>query len=216
MSEETTKKPSKKKYYDNVNVGKRTKQVVYLVEQNDKPAMFEQFIKNSDKKQTVVIAKSKRRADELSVYLNAKEIKATAIHGNHRVEQMLEATKSFNSGELNILITTDRILQALEFTNIESIINYDLPPEHEDYFDRLILVDEIGESISFVCPEEERYLSIIEIRLKNEIPQEELEGFVPAVVNEVVHSKKEKKKKPRHLKNKTRKVSKSEDKKEEE
>lgn len=216
MSEETTKKPSKKKYYDNVNVGKRTKQVVYLAQLNDKPAMFEQFIKNNNKKQTAVVVRSKRRADELSAYLNAKEIKATSIHGNHRVEQMVEATKAFNSGEINILITTDRILQALELTDIRTIINYDLPPEHEDYFDRLILVDEVGESISFVSPQEERYLSIIEIRLKDEIPQEELEGFVPEVADEVVHSKKEKKKKPRHLKNKTRKVSKSEDKKEEE
>ena len=108
MSEETTKKPSTKKYYDNVSVGKRTKQVVYFAQQNDKPAMFEHFIKNSDKKQTVVITKSKRRADELSAYLNAKEIKATAIHGNLRVQQIEEAAKAFNSSELNILITTDK------------------------------------------------------------------------------------------------------------
>jgi len=214
MSEETTKKYSKKKYYDNVNLGKRTKQVVYFAQQQDKAAMFEFYIKNSDKKQTVVVVRSKRRADELSAYLNAKEIKAVAIHGNHRVEHLVEVAKTFKSGELNILITTDKILQSLELKNIETIINYDLPSEHEDYFSRLILVDEVGESISFVSPEEEGYLAVIEIRLKNEIPQEELEGFV-ASNDEVAHSSKEKKKKPRHRNRKTRKVVKSDDKEEE-
>lgn len=214
MSEETTKKYSKKKYYDNVNLGKRTKQVVYFAQQQDKAAMFEFYIKNSDKKQTVVVVKSKRRADELSAYLNAKEIKATAVHGNHRVEHIVEVSKTFKSDELNILITTDKILQSLELKNIETIINYDLPSQHEDYFSRLILVDEIGESISFVSPEEEGYLAIIEIRLKNEIPQEELEGFVPTN-DEVTHASKEKKNKARHRNRKTRKVVKSDDKEEE-
>jgi len=191
MSEETTKKPSIKKYYDNVNVGKRTKQLVYFSEQQDKPSMFELYIGRSEKKQSAVVVKSKRRADELCLYLNSKDIKATAIHGNHRKEQIDKEAEEFNTGRINILITTDKILQSLELKNIETIINYDLPPEHEDYFSRLILVDEVGESISFVSPEEEGYLAVIEIRLKDEIPQAELEGFV--ATQNVAHSTKEKK-----------------------
>ena len=213
MSEETTKKFSKKKYYDNVNVGKRTKQVAYFCEQEDKASMFELYIKSIQNKQTVVLVKSKRRADELSLYLNSKDVKVTAIHGNHRKEQVDKAAEEFNVGELNILITTDKILQSLELKNIEIIINYDLPSEHEDYFSRLILVDEVGESISFVSPEEEGYLAIIELRLKDEIAQAELEGFVPS--ENQAHKNKEKKKKPRHRNRKTRKVVKPEDKEEE-
>jgi len=213
MSEETVKKFSQKKHYDNVNVGKRTSQVVYLCEQQDKAAMFELYIEHSEKKQRVVLVKSKRRADELCSYLNSKDIKATAIHGNHRKEQIDKGAEEFNTGSINMLITTDGILQSLELKNIETIINYDLPPEHEDYFSRLILVDEVGESISFVSPEEEGYLGVIEIRLKDEIHQEELEGFVPTQ-NEV-HVTKEKKKKSRHRNRKIRKVIKSEDNEEE-
>ncbi len=212
MSEETTKKYSEKKYYDNVNVGKRTKQVVYFSEQQDKAAMFELYIKRSQKKQAVVVVKSKRRADELCSYLNFKDIKAAVIHGNHRREQIDKEAENFNTCITNILITTDKILQSLELKNIETIINYDLPIEHEDYFSRLILVDEVGESISFVSPEEEGYLAVIEIRLKNEIEQAELEGFIPT--QNVAHSTKEKKKKPRHRNKKTKNVVKSDDKKE--
>lgn len=213
MPEETTKKYSKKKYYDDVNVGKRTKQVAYMCEQVDKAAMFELYIGSSEKKQSVVVVKSKRRADELWVYLNSKDIKATAIHGNHRKEKIEKDSEEFNTGQINILITTDKILQSLELENIETIINYDLPFEHEDYFSRLLLVDEVGESISFVSHEEEGYLAVIEMRLKNEIKREELEGFV--ATKNLAHSTKEKKNKPRHRNRKTRKEVKSDDNEEE-
>ena len=211
---ETAKKYSKKKYYDDVNVGKRTKQAVYFCEQEEKPSMLELYVKRSEKKQTVILVKSKRRADELSLYLNSKDIKVTAIHGNHRREQVDKVAQEFNSSEINILITTDKILQSLELKNIETIINYDLPSEHENYFASLILVDEVGESISFVSPDEEGYLAVIEMRLKAEIEQVELEGFEPT--QNTAHKTKEKKKKPRHRKRKTRKEVKSEDKEEEE
>ncbi|MDA7817326.1 DEAD/DEAH box helicase [Sulfurimonas sp.] len=215
MSEETTKKYSKKKYYDNVNVGKRTKQVVYFAEQKDKPSMFEMYLTCNEKKQSIVVAKSKKRADELCTYLNSKEILATAIHGNHRKEQIDKAADEFNKGEINIIITTDKILQSIELKGIETIINYDLPSEHEDYFSRLILVDEVGESISFVSTEEEGYLSVIEMRLKNEIKQEFLEGFTPSDEKDATHKTKEKKKKNRHRNRKSRKADKAEDNEEE-
>lgn len=208
MLEEKTKTT---KYYDNVSVGKRTKQVVYICEQKDKPSMFEYYIIASDKKQSIVIVKSKKRADELCSYLNSKDIKATTIHGNHRKEKIDKGAEDFNAGNINILITTDKILQSLELKNIETIINYDLPSEHEDYFSRLILVDEVGESISFVSHEEENYLTMIEMRQKNEISKEVLDGFVSNDNTNITHPTKEKKKKSRHRNRKTKNAVKEDD-----
>ena len=51
------------------------------------------------------------------------------------------------------------------------------------------------------------------MRLKNEIEQAELEGFVST--QDVTHQTKEKKRKPRHRNRKTRKVVKEDDKEEE-
>ena len=217
MPEETDKpttKPVTKRYYDYVSVGKRTKQVAYFVEQHDKARMFEQFIKNSDKKQIVVIAKSKRNADELSKYLKAKDIPATAIHGNNRSQQIEEAAKAFNACEINILITTDMILKSLNLTNIQLILSYDLPLKAEEYFVRLAYVDELGESISFVSINEEKILQTIEFMMKLEIPQEEVTDFFPTSAPQgkrLGQHFKDQKKKPRHTKKKVRKESKKEE-----
>ena len=163
--------------------------------------MFELLLKNSDKKQTVVLTRSKKNADELADYLKSKEIKAVSIHGNHRAEKINDARLSFNVGETTILITTDMILKSMELTGIERVISYDLPLVPQEYFARLILVDEVGESISFVSPDEEGTLETIEFLMKCEMKELELEEFSPTPAPR----KEKKKKKPRHTKKRVKK-----------
>ena len=194
-------KPAEKKYYDFISIAKRTVQNVYFVAQHDKNSMFELLLKNSDKKQTVVVTKSKKNADELASYLKSKEIKALSIHGNHRAEQINDARLSFNVGETRILITTDMILKSMELTGIERVINYDLPLIPQEYSSRLKLVDELGESISFVSPDEEGTLETIEFLMKCEMKELELEVFSPTPAPK----KERKKKKPRHAKKRVKK-----------
>lgn len=195
--------PVTKKYYDHASVAKRTNQIVYFVEQHDKTIMLEQFIKNSGKKRIVVLTKSKRAADEVSKYLTTKGFLATAIHGNHRVEQKEEASKAFNASKINIIITTDMILKTLNLTKINVMVNYDLPQNAEEYFVRLLHVDEIGEAISFVSQEEESTLEMIELLMKQPMPQEKLKDFVPTPAPQGKtprQNPKDKKKKPRRIK----------------
>ncbi len=196
MSEESVK-PTKK-YYDYISVGNRTKQTVYFVEQHDKPVHFELFLQEYATSKTVVLVKSKKTADELGSLLKAKEINATVIHGNHRVSQMEDAAKAFNENEINLLITTNKIYETLELTEVKMIINYDLPQEPEHYFKSLRAVDEVGTSISFVNIEDERMMETIEFMMKYDVPQEEIEAFTHTQLPKT--QKKDKTKKPRHRK----------------
>ncbi|MFT7861225.1 MAG: DEAD/DEAH box helicase [Sulfurimonas sp.] len=186
-----------KKYYDPISIAKRTKQVVHMVEDHHKMAMLAYIIDHSDLQQTAVICKSKKRADALGAYLNEHGQKTKVIHGNHRKSDQEEVAQAFTNEEINLLITTDMILQKLELKNIERIVNFDTPIEATNYFNSLEYVDEKGESISLVAPEEEKLFSTIEFLLKIEIPCEEVEGFVPTDVVPVTKASKEKKKKPR-------------------
>lgn len=203
MLEETQKKKTKK-YYDHISVASRTKQIAHYVLPQDKAAMLEQLLKNIAGKNIVIITKNKRSADKLSSDLKSKDIKAVSIHGNHRLEQQVDAAKAYNAGEINILITTDMILKALELNTIDNIISYDLPVESDDYYARLRYVDEKGVSICLVSPEDEKLLLTIEFLMKIEMQEEEVKDFVPST-DEAPKQVKDKKKKPRHAKNKTKK-----------
>ena len=196
MSEETTK-PTKK-YYDYISVGNRTKQVVYFVEQHDKPIHFELFLKENPTAKTVVIVKSKKTADKLGTFLKDKSINAIVVHGNHRASQIEEARKAFNAKDADLLITTSKIYETLELPEIKRIINYDLPLEPQEYFKTLGAVDEIGESISFVSADDEKMLDLIELMMKYETPKEEIGAFTHTPLPRVER----KRKKPRHKKKK--------------
>lgn len=196
MVEQIDKK-TKKKYYDHISVASRTKQLSHFVLPHDKPALLEQIIKKSSEKSIVIITKNKRSADELSSYLKNKDITAISIHGNHRLEQQVNAAKAFNEGGINILITTDMILKALELNTIDIIISYDLPIEPDNYYARVLYVDEIGESISLISPEDEKLLVTIEFLMKVQMQEEDVKDFIPSTEDV---PKPVKNKKPHHSK----------------
>ncbi len=196
MSEESTK--ITKKYYDYISVGNRTKQVAYFVQQHDKNGMFVELLKTLNNKQILVLVKSKRSADGLMEYLKEKEIESLAVHGNHRASQAEDAETAFNAKEITILITTNRILETLTLSDVQVLVNYDLPFEAPDYFKGLRLVDEIGESISLIDPEDERMLATIELMMKAEMVEVEIENFEHT--NRSFTTVKDKTKKPRHKK----------------
>ena len=197
MSEESSKPV--KKYYDYISVGNRTKQVVYFVEQHDKPVHCELFLNENPSLKTVVICKSKKSADLLGEHLKNKNISNSVIHGNHRALQLEDAANAFNKDETTLLITTSKIYETLELENIQRVINYELPFEPESYFKTLRGVDEVGESILFVSVDEEKTLEILELMMKYEIPQLEIESFTHTPLPKTDKSKK---KKPRHKKSK--------------
>jgi len=197
MIQETTPPKEMKKYYDHISVAKRTSNKVYFVAQHDKNGMLDLVLKDMGTKQIIIIAKSKKVADELYFYLKESGHKVLAAHGNHKPEIVKERIETFNKTEINILITTDMILQANELENIGVILNYDLPFKPENYFKSMRLVDEIGECISFVSADEEKILALIELMLKMEVPEAIMDGFEPTPFSKTY---KEKKKKPRHKK----------------
>ena len=196
MSEESNK--TTKKYNDYVSVGNRTEQVAYFIQQHDKNRMFEELLKTLETKQILVLVKSKKSADGLMEHLKGKEIKSLCVHGNHRAAQIEDAQTAFNTKETTILITTNKILETLTLTDVGVVVNYDLPFEPSDYFKALLLVDEIGKCISLIDPEDEGMLATVELMMKCEITEVEMENFEQT--NRASTTLKDKTKKPRHKK----------------
>jgi len=196
LNEENPTTP--KKYYDYISVGNRTPQVAYFVQQHDKARMLVDLLEPLKAKQILLIVKSKKSADTLQAILKEKEFNCLSIHGNHRTSQIEDAQNAFNAKELQVLITTTKIFASMELTGVETLINYDLPFEAPEYFTCLRTVDEIGNSISLIDPQDEGQLASIEMMMKCEMKELELEGFEHT--NRTQTQVKDKSKKPRHKK----------------
>jgi len=191
-------------YHDQRSVALRTPQSIYFVESHDKTAMLALLLGEHKQTQTVIVVKSKKKADALSDFLTSKEFTATAVHGNHRVSQQEEAASKFNAATLGIIITTDMILKTLELENIKLVVSYDLPDTPQEYYNRLALMKEQGVGMALVGPDDELYLDEIEYNMKKEIEEKEVAGFV-ATKKPKQTAKKDRTKKPRHRKKKGKK-----------
>jgi len=196
LNEENTSTP--KKYYDYISVGNRTPQVAYFVQQHDKARMLVDLLAPLKAKQILLIVKSKKSAEKLQTVLKEKEFNVLNVNGNHRLSQIEDAQTAFNTKDLQILITTDRIFETMELKNVETLINYDLPFEAPDYFKGLRTVDEVGNAISLIDPQDEGQLETIQLMMKCDMEEEELKGFEHT--NRAQTQVKDKSKKPRHKK----------------
>ncbi len=165
--------------------------------------MLSQILNNQSLKNSIIITKSKRKADELALLLTDKKLHVKAIHGNHKQEYQLATLEEFTNSRLDIIITTDMILQSLNLEKVTTIISYDLPQEKKHYEKRLKLVDETGESILLVNIEDEPLLVALELAMKMELDDSEVENFSATKKPETTQGKNIKKK-PRHKHSKTK------------
>jgi len=211
MSEQI-EQPEKKIYYDDISVAQRTTQIMHIVDSVDKASMLAHIFKSVDDLHAVVITKTKRNADALSIYLQSQNINAAAIHSNKRAQENDTVIKEFEAGEVNVLITTDMILQSLELTNITHMISYDLPLEPTHYLSRVGCLHERGISIALVCEEQDSQLLDIERFMRHEMQEKEVEGYTGTPESDAALTPKpakDQKKKPRHRKQKRKTANKT-------
>ncbi len=189
-----------KLYYDTLSVAKRTSQRIHLVENHDKNALIVLLLQKLAPQKTIIITKTKKEANTLKGHLLSEDFKVTAVHGNTKEEERVKAFQNFTDSETDIIITTDKIFQDQEVTQMNLIISYALPLEKEDYFARLSALNEQGESITLISEDDQAMMSQIEHFMGVEILVEDVDGFEHTEVEQQVVSKK---KKPRHKKSKS-------------
>ncbi len=153
-------------------------QKVYPVAQSDKEALLIQLLKNSDSKQVLIFTKTKITASRLSRSLERVGIAADAIHGDKSQQERIKALDAFKAGTATVLVATDVAARGLDIDQLPMVINYEIPSAPEDYVHRIGRTGRagaLGVAISFVSPEEDKYLVEIEKLIKRQISKEIIE-----------------------------------------
>ncbi len=153
-------------------------QKVYQVAQNDKEALLIQLLKAADAKQVIIFTKTKITASRLSRSLAREGIAADAIHGDKTQQERIKALDAFKAGTVTALVATDVAARGLDISELPMVINYEIPSAPEDYVHRIGRTGRagaLGVAISFVSPEEDKYMVEIEKLIKREIAKEVVE-----------------------------------------
>ena len=117
--------------------------------------------------------RTKHGASRLARQLEKDGLVDDAIHGDKTQQARMEALDAFKEGKLQVLVATDVAARGLDIDDLPLVVNYELPHVPEDYIHRIGRTGRAGasgEAISFVAPEEEKYLADIERLLKKKVP----------------------------------------------
>ncbi|KAL9180861.1 hypothetical protein ACHAXT_011314 [Thalassiosira profunda] len=85
----------------------------------------------------VIFCEKKGDVDDIHEYLLLKGVEAVSIHGGKDQEERNEAIALYKQGKKDVLVATDIAAKGLDFADIQHVINFDMPPEIENYVHRI-------------------------------------------------------------------------------
>lgn len=129
----------------------------------------------------LVFSRTKHGADKIARKLDQSGVKVATLHSNRTQGQRAQALSRFRSGEVRVLVATDIAARGIDVDGISHVINYDFPPQPEDYVHRIGRTGRahaIGDAVSFVTPDDRANLQRLERFLGRGIARKRVEGVV--------------------------------------
>ncbi len=147
-------------------------QRVYKCPQDAKRPLLAHLVRSRNLWQVLCFVRTKHGASRLARLLEKDGLATSAIHGDKTQIARMDALAAFKEGKLQVLVATDVAARGLDVDDLPLVVNYELPHVPEDYIHRIGRTGRAGatgEAISFVAPEEEKYLADIERMLKKKV-----------------------------------------------
>lgn len=130
----------------------------------------------------IIFVKTKEAAEDLFKIIKRKtEGEKRIMHSNKGQSTRINAIRDFKNGLVRILISTDMSARGLDVSMISHVINFDIPPQYEDYVHRIgrtARAGNDGTAITLVAPDEEWHLKRIEKLIRMNIPVAEIPAGV--------------------------------------
>ena len=166
---------------ENITVSEIT-QELFHVSSDEKIMLLNGILKRENPKSVIIFCNTKRSCEVVAKRLQLNDFKSDFIIGDLPQSVRLKKLNSFKDGTLSILVATDVAARGIDVSDLEMVINYDLPNEAENYempFDGPTYVHRIGRTARAgksgkaytFCSEQDVYnLPAIERYIEMQIP----------------------------------------------
>jgi len=131
----------------------------------------------------LIFCSSKDKVKQLHQTLRKSGVVNEAFHSDLEQQVREEIMRGFKAGRLPVLVGTDVLSRGIDVDNIDLVINYDVPPDPEDYVHRIGRTgraERNGRSITMVNPMDLRRWKRIEELVGRALPWTErpLSGWI--------------------------------------
>ena len=120
----------------------------------------------------LVFTRTKRIASRLNAKVKDMGFDAAEIHSDRSLSQRRRALEGFKRGNYRVLIATDIAARGIDVSDIELVVNYDMPANSEDYVHRIGRTGRAGKAghaISFATDQQKGFVRDIERFMKSKL-----------------------------------------------
>ena len=124
---------------DRDQVPREVEQWIYPVHGGNKQFLLQKLLrKNKDWRKVMVFTRSKMGADRIARALKKRlKVNAASVHGGCRQNQRQRTMAEFDAGSIRVLVTTDLAGRGLDFSQVEVVVNFNLPANPSQYVHRV-------------------------------------------------------------------------------
>jgi ATP-dependent RNA helicase RhlE len=164
--------------------GTQVKQTVehalYPVRQSQKAQLLVEILRRERPAKFLIFTATREGTSELALQLRRHRFEVISLSSLLSQANRERALQSFRRGECQALVATDVAARGLDITDIDLVVNYDVPMQAEDYVHRIGRTGRAaraGKAVTLVSELDGRRVGEIERLLGQKIPRVELEGF---------------------------------------
>ncbi|MDX6747159.1 DEAD/DEAH box helicase [Polaribacter sp. PL03] len=147
-------------------------QLLYYLPKKNKTDLCLNLLRNTINGKIIIFRRTKFGVDKLEESLTKNGYKVASIHGDKTQSLRNKAIEDFKDKKAHILIATDVASRGIDITNVDAIINFDIPNVPETYIHRIGRTGRAGKSgiaFSFCSPDENAYIKLIETLIERPI-----------------------------------------------
>jgi ATP-dependent RNA helicase RhlE len=150
------------------------KQEIYLTFDEQKDPLLKSILADDSYTSIILFASTKEKVKKITQMLQKTNTEAVGFHSDLDQSEREEIMRRFKSKQIRMLVGTDIISRGIDVEGISLVINYDAPPDPEDYVHRVgrtARAAGTGTAITFINPNDFQRLGRIESLIGYEIPR---------------------------------------------
>ncbi len=154
---------------------------VFFTQRDEKNRLLDKLL-NDHRGSVLIFCRTKHGVRKLARAIEQMGHRVTSLHSDRTLGQRRNALEGFKSGQYRVMVATDIAARGIDVTNIELVINYDLPTHAEDYVHRIGRTGRAGRSgqaISFATPDQWGDIKNIERLIRTSLPISHLPELPP-------------------------------------
>ncbi len=156
-------------------------QELFIIKNYAKSQLLEKLL--TEYQETVLIfTRTKHGAKRVATFIKDLGHSVSELHSNRSQSQRKQAMDGFRSGRYRVLVATDIAARGIDVSNIELVINFDLPENPEDYVHRIGRTGRAGQkgkAISFAMPNQIQLVRRIERLTRKPLPTATVKEELP-------------------------------------